>query len=81
MGEIRPFLTELLPLFVFEKKCFWPVIPLMFMISEINFTEMFNIEGYIFLLRTGTLAFPILELSAIHRSEKILVPLLYGTSK
>ena len=33
MGKIRPFLTELLPFFVLENG-FWPVIPLLFMISE-----------------------------------------------
>ena len=69
MGKIRPFLTELLPFFV-SKNGFWPVIPLLFMITEWNFTDMLHIKGYILWLKTVTLTFPVCELSALDRSEK-----------
>ena len=39
-------------------------------ISEWNFTDMLNIKGYIFLVRTVTLTFPVHELSALDWSEK-----------
>ena len=39
MGKIRPFSMELLP-FLPLKNGFWPVILLLFMISEWNFTDM-----------------------------------------
>ena len=34
MGKIRPFSMELLPFLPFKKNGFWPVILLLFMISE-----------------------------------------------
>ena len=46
MGKIRPFSMELLP-FLPLKNGFWPVILLLFMISEWNFTDMLNSKGYI----------------------------------
>ena len=51
MGKIRPFSMELLP-FLPLKKGFWPVILLLFMISEWNFTDMLNSKGYILQRRT-----------------------------
>ena len=49
MGKIRPFSMELLP-FLPLKNGFWPVILLLFMISEWNFTDMLNSKGYIYCL-------------------------------
>ena len=42
---------------------------LLYGISEWNFTDMLNIKGYIFLVRTVTLTFPVHELSALDWSE------------
>ena len=64
MGKIRPFSMELLP-FLPLKNGFWPVILLLFMISEWNFTDMLNSKGYILQRRTVTLTFPVHELSAL----------------
>ena len=64
MGKIRPFSMELLP-FLPLKNGFWPVILLLFMISEWNFTDMLNSKGYILQWRTNTLTFPVHELSAL----------------
>ena len=52
------------------KNGFWPVVHLLYGISEWNFTDMLNIKGYIFLVRTVTLTFPVHELSALDWSEK-----------
>ena len=52
------------------KNVFWPVVHLLYGISEWNFTDMLNIKGYIFLVRTVTLTFPVHELSALDWSEK-----------
>ena len=52
------------------KNGFWPVVHLLYGISEWNFTDMLNIKGYIFLVRTLTLTFPVHELSALDWSEK-----------
>ena len=52
------------------KNGFWPVGHLLYGISEWNFTDMLNIKGYIFLVRTVTLTFPVHELSALDWSEK-----------
>ena len=52
------------------KNGFWPVVHLLYRISEWNFTDMLNIKGYIFLVRTVTLTFPVHELSALDLSEK-----------
>ena len=52
------------------KNGFWPVVHLLYRISEWNFTDMLNIKGYIFLVRTVTLTFPVHELSALDWSEK-----------
>ena len=52
------------------KKGFWPVVHLLYGISEWNFTDMLDIKGYIFLVRTVTLTFPVHELSALDWSEK-----------
>ena len=43
---------------------------LLYGISEWSFTDMLNIKGYIFLVRTVTLTFPVNELSALDWSEK-----------
>ena len=56
--------------FSYWKNGFWPVILLLFMISEWNFTDMLHIKGYILWLRTVTLTIPVCELSALDRSEK-----------
>ena len=69
MGKIRPFSMELLP-FLPLKNGFWPVILLLFMISEWSFTDMLNSKGYILQRRTVTLTFPVHELSALDWSEK-----------
>ena len=66
------------------KNGFWPVVHLLYGISEWNFTDMLNIKGYIFLVRTVTLTFPVHELSALDWSEKWFLPvvhLLYGVSE
>ena len=47
------------------KNGFLPVVHLLYGISECNFTDMLNIKGYIFLVRTVTLTFPVHELSAL----------------
>ena len=52
------------------KNGFWPVVHLLYRISEWNFTDMLNIKGYIFLVRTVTLTFPVHELSVLDWSEK-----------
>ena len=52
------------------KNGFWPVVHLLYGISEWNFTDMLNIKGYIFLVRTVTLTFPVHELSTLDWSEK-----------
>ena len=52
------------------KNGFWPVVHLLYRISEWNFTDMLNIKGYIYLVRTVTLTFPVHELSALDWSEK-----------
>ena len=52
------------------KNGFWPVVHLLYGISEWNFADMLNIKGYIFLVRTVTLTFPVHELSALDWSEK-----------
>ena len=52
------------------KNGFWPVVHLLHGISEWNFTDMLNIKGYIFLVRTVTLTFPVHELSTLDWSEK-----------
>ena len=44
---------------------FWPVILLLFMISEWIFTDMLNSKGYILQRRTVTLTFPVHELSSL----------------
>ena len=83
MGKIRPFSMELLP-FLPLKNGFWPVILLLFMISEYNFTDMFHIKGNILWLRTVTLTFPVCELSALDWIKKCclpVVPLLCGIFK
>ena len=64
MGKIWPFSMELLP-FLPLKNGFWPVILLLFMISEWNFTDMLNSKGYILQRKTVTLTFPVHELSAL----------------
>ena len=66
------------------KNGFWPVVHLLYGISEWNFTDMLNIKGYIFLVRTVTLTFPVHELSALDWSENGFWPvvhLLYGVSE
>ena len=45
--KFHPFLMELLSLIIIVKS-FWPVFPLLLMIYDWNFTDMFNIKGYIF---------------------------------
>ena len=52
------------------KNGFWPVVHLLYGISEWNFTDMLNIKGNIFLVRTVTLTFPVHELSTLDWSEK-----------
>ena len=66
-GKIRPFLKTLLPFFRIRKNGFWPVIPLL--ITKCNFTDMLNVKGYIWYLRTVALIFPVCELSALDGSE------------
>ena len=47
------------------KNGFWPVVHLLYGISEWNFTDMLNIKGYILWLRIVTLTFPDCELSTL----------------
>ena len=51
------------------KNGFWPVVHLLYGISEWNFTDMLSIKGYIFWLRIVTLTFPDCELSTLDWSE------------
>ena len=52
------------------KNGFWPVVHLLYGISEWNFTDMLIIKGYILWLRIFTLTFPVHELSTLDWSEK-----------
>ena len=52
------------------KKGFWPVVHLLYGISEWNFTDMLIIKGYILWLRIFTLTFPVHGLSTLDWSEK-----------
>ena len=52
------------------KNGFWPVVHLLYGISEWNFTNMLIIKGYILWLRIFTLTFPVHELSTLDWSEK-----------
>ena len=52
------------------KRGFWPVVHLLYGISEWNFTDMLIIKGYILWLRIFTLTFPVHELSTLDWSEK-----------
>ena len=66
------------------KKGFWPIVPLLYGISEYNFTDMCHIKGNILRLRTVTLTFPVCELSALDWIKKCflpVVPLLCGIFK
>ena len=51
-GKIRPFLIQSYCPCPYWKKLFWPVIAKLFVISEWNFTDMFQIKGYILWQRT-----------------------------
>ena len=51
------------------KNGFWPVVHLLYGISEWNFTDMLIIKGYILWLRIVTLTFPDCELSTLDWSE------------
>ena len=51
------------------KNGFWPVVHLLYGISEWNFTDMLIIKGYILWLRIVTLTFPDCELSTFDWSE------------
>ena len=51
------------------KNGFWPVIHLLYGISEWNFTDMLTIKGYILWVRIVTLTFPDCELSTLDWSE------------
>ena len=51
------------------KNGFWPVVHLLYGISEWNFTDMLIIKGYILWLRIITLTFPDCELSTLDWSE------------
>ena len=52
------------------KNGFWPVVHLLYGISEWNFTDLLIIKGYILWLRIFTLTFPVHELSTLDWSEK-----------
>ena len=52
------------------KNGFWPVVHLLYGISEWNFTDMLIIKGYILWLGIFTLTFPVHELSTLDWSEK-----------
>ena len=52
--DIRPFKPSYC-LWSYWKNGFWPIIPLLFMVFEYNFRDMFHINGYILCLRTVTL--------------------------
>ena len=52
------------------KNGFWPLVHLLYGISDWNFTDMLIIKGYILWLRTVTLTFPVHELSALDWSKK-----------
>ena len=54
-----------------EKNGFWPVVHLLYGISEYNFTDMLIIKGYILWLRIVTLTFPDCKLSTLDWSENL----------
>ena len=58
------------------KKGFWPIVPLLYGISEYNFTDMFHIKDNILWLRTVTLTFPVGELSALDWNKKCFLPVV-----
>ena len=64
------------------KNGFWPVVHLLYGISEWNFTDMLNIKGYIFLVRTVPFQFmsypPLIDLK---NGFWPVVHLLYGVSE
>ena len=51
------------------KNGFWPVVHLLYGVSEWNFTGMLSIKGYILWVRIVTLTFPDCELSTLDWSE------------
>ena len=51
------------------KNGFWPVVHLLYRVSEWNFTDMLTIKGYILWVRIITLTFPDCELSTLDWSE------------
>ena len=51
------------------KNGFWPVVHLLYGVSEWNFTDMLTIKGYILWVRIITLTFPDCELSTLDWSE------------
>ena len=59
---IRPWMIDL-------KNGFWPVVHLLYGVSEWNFTDMLTIKGYILWERIVTLSFPDCELSTLDWSE------------
>ena len=67
--SLLPFqLMSYLPL-IDLKNGFWPVVHLLYGISEWNFTDMLTIKGYILWVRIVTLTFPDCELSTLDWSE------------
>ena len=68
--SVLPFqFVNYLPL-IDLKNVFWPVVHLLYGISEWNFTDMLIIKGYKLWLRIFTLTFPVHELSTLDWSEK-----------
>ena len=61
------------------KNGFWPVVHLLYGISEWNFTDMLIIKGYILWLRIVTLTFPDCELSTLDWSENWFWPVVSFT--
>ena len=61
------------------KNGFWPVVHLLYGISEWNFTDMLIIKGYILWLRIVTLTFPDCELSTLDWSENGFWPVVSFT--
>ena len=67
--SLLPFQFMSYPPLIVLKNGFWPVVHLLFGVSEWNFTDMLTIKGYILWVRIVILAFPDCELSNLDWSE------------
>ena len=76
---LLPFQFMSYPPLINLKNGIWPVVQLLYGISEWNFTDMLIIKGYILWLRIVTLTFPDCELSTLDWSENCFWPVVSFT--